>query len=55
MYIGEIMTRLGAFGGNDSEISNLIKIRQEMENGKLSPKDAKEIAYATIDRKQDYH
>ncbi len=55
IYIREIITQLGTMGANDFEIPTLNQLIQKVRSQKLSPSEAKNIAFTILDRKQSDH
>jgi len=47
--------RIQVMGANDSETGDLIRIRREMTDGKITPDQGVARAYEILNSKQDYH
>lgn len=54
-FIENIMHQCNVRGANDSEISELTKIKDTFSYGKISALEAKQAAQNILDSKQDYH
>jgi len=50
-----ILNRISVMGGNDSEIEEINKIMEDLQNGHISGEDALKKAHQIEDRKMDYH
>lgn len=50
-----IMNMLNVMGGNDSEIPEIYKIINMLDNGKIKGEEALRMAQSIFDKKVDYH
>ena len=53
--IGTILTEVSVMGFNDHEIPTLMRLMEDVKNGKIDPQEALSQARVIIGSKQDYH